>query len=132
MCPSHRLKASYFFSSVFVTSNCSTEINAFETFTRSCSKLPSGLAHKLKAVLFLHSKAVNKAYEEYVLATGSLDERIFLGEDAEEEVGTLSRCVSAASGTESAERTQMRDILQQHLDKVGQAKQTIAEPCVMY
>lgn len=62
-------------------------------------------------------KAVNKAYEEYVLATGSLDERIFLGEDAEEEVGTLSRCVSAASGTESAERTQMRDILQQHLDK---------------
>ncbi|XP_028644049.1 retinoblastoma-like protein 2 isoform X5 [Grammomys surdaster] len=62
-------------------------------------------------------KAVNKAYEEYVLAAGNLDERIFLGEDAEEEVGTLSRCLSAASGTESAERTQMRDILQQHLDK---------------
>lgn len=67
-----------------------------------------------------------------MLATGGLDERIFLGEDAEEEVGTLSRCVSAASGAESAERTQMRDILQQHLDKVGQAKQTTAEPCVMY
>lgn len=63
-------------------------------------------------------KAVNKAYEEYVLAAGNLDERVFLGEDAEEEVGTLSRCLSAASGTESAERTQMRDILQQHLDKV--------------
>nr|AAC52555.1 Rb-related p130 [Mus musculus] len=62
-------------------------------------------------------KAVNKAYEEYVLAPGNLDERVFLGEDAEEEVGTLSRCLSAASGTESAERTQMRDILQQHLDK---------------
>ncbi|NP_001268929.1 retinoblastoma-like protein 2 isoform 2 [Mus musculus] len=62
-------------------------------------------------------KAVNKAYEEYVLAAGNLDERVFLGEDAEEEVGTLSRCLSAASGTESAERTQMRDILQQHLDK---------------
>ena len=39
--------------------------------------------------LFPHSKAVNKAYEEYVLAAGNLDERIFLGEDAEEEVGTL-------------------------------------------
>ncbi|XP_055476901.1 retinoblastoma-like protein 2 isoform X1 [Psammomys obesus] len=62
-------------------------------------------------------KAVNKAYEEYVLAAGNLDERIFLGEDAEEEVGTLSRCLNAASGTESSERTQMKDILQQHLDK---------------
>ncbi|XP_076427838.1 retinoblastoma-like protein 2 isoform X2 [Peromyscus maniculatus bairdii] len=62
-------------------------------------------------------KAVNKAYEEYVLAAGNLDERIFLGEDAEEEVGTLSRCLSAASGTESADRTQVKDILQQHLDK---------------
>ncbi|XP_037061976.1 retinoblastoma-like protein 2 isoform X2 [Peromyscus leucopus] len=62
-------------------------------------------------------KAVNKAYEEYVLAAGNLDERIFLGEDAEEEVGTLSRYLSAASGTESADRTQVKDILQQHLDK---------------
>ncbi|ERE80243.1 retinoblastoma-like protein 2 isoform X2 [Cricetulus griseus] len=62
-------------------------------------------------------KAVNKAYEEYVLAAGNLDERIFLGEDAEEEVGTLSRCLNAASSTESAERTQVKDILQQHLDK---------------
>lgn len=73
-------------------------------------------------VLFPRSKAVNKAYEEYVLAAGNLDERIFLGEDAEEDVGTLSRCLSAASGTESAERTQVRDILQQHLDKVSQAQ----------
>ncbi|KAH0512455.1 Retinoblastoma-like protein 2 [Microtus ochrogaster] len=62
-------------------------------------------------------KAVNKAYEEYVLAAGNLDERIFLGEDAEEEVGTLSRCLNAASGPESAERMQAKDILQQHLDK---------------
>lgn len=74
------------------------------------------------AALFPHSKAVNKAYEEYVLAAGNLDERIFLGEDAEEEVGTLSRCLNAASGTESTERTQVKDILQQHLDKVSQAK----------
>lgn len=73
------------------------------------------------AALFPHSKAVNKAYEEYVLAAGNLDERIFLGEDAEEEVGTLSRCLNAASSTESAERTQVKDILQQHLDKVSPA-----------
>ena len=73
-------------------------------------------------VLFPLSKAVNKAYEEYVLAAGNLDERIFLGEDAEEDIGTLSRCLSAASGTESAERAQVRDIWQQHLDKVSQAQ----------
>lgn len=79
--------------------------------------------HELKwRPCFPHSKAVNKAYEEYVLAAGNLDERIFLGEDAEEEVGTLSRCLNAASGTESVERMQAKDILQQHLDKVSQAK----------
>ncbi|XP_008828292.1 retinoblastoma-like protein 2 isoform X2 [Nannospalax galili] len=63
-------------------------------------------------------KAISKAYEEYVLSVGNLDERIFLGEDAEEEIGTLSRCLNAASGTESAERAQVKTILlQQHFDK---------------
>ncbi|XP_017197714.1 retinoblastoma-like protein 2 isoform X2 [Oryctolagus cuniculus] len=62
-------------------------------------------------------KAINKAYEEYVLSVGNLDERVFLGEDAEEEIGTLSRCLNAGSGTETAERVQMKNILQQHFDK---------------
>lgn len=64
-------------------------------------------------------KAISKAYEEYVLTVGNLDERVFLGEDAEEEIGTLSRSLSAGSGAEPAERVQVKNILQQHLDKVS-------------
>ncbi|XP_008150558.2 retinoblastoma-like protein 2 isoform X1 [Eptesicus fuscus] len=62
-------------------------------------------------------KAISKAYEEYVLTVGNLDERVFLGEDAEEEIGTLSRALSAWAGAEPAERVQAKNILQQHLDK---------------
>ncbi|XP_058135994.1 retinoblastoma-like protein 2 isoform X1 [Dasypus novemcinctus] len=62
-------------------------------------------------------KAISKAYEEYVLSVGNLDERIFLGEDAEEEIGTFSRCLNTGSGTETAERVQVKNILQQHFDK---------------
>lgn len=69
--------------------------------------------------VFSSSKAISKAYEEQVLSAGNLDERVFLGEDADEEIGTLCRCLNTASGTETAERVQMKSILQQHFDKVS-------------
>lgn len=65
------------------------------------------------------SKAVNKAYEEYVLSVGNLDERIFLGDDADEEIGTLRRYLNTSSGMESAERVQMKYSLQEHFERVS-------------
>nr|XP_033798787.1 retinoblastoma-like protein 2 [Geotrypetes seraphini] len=62
-------------------------------------------------------KAINKAYEEYILSVGNLDERIFLGDDADEEIGTLTKCLSNVSAMDTAERVQVRYSLQQHYDR---------------
>ncbi|XP_016388197.1 retinoblastoma-like protein 2 isoform X2 [Sinocyclocheilus rhinocerous] len=46
--------------------------------------------------------SLNRVYEEHVLSSGSLDERIFLGEAAREDIGTPGPCL--CEGIESQER----------------------------
>lgn len=41
----------------------------------------------------VHSLSLSRVYEEHVLATGSLDERIFTGEGASEDIGTPGPCL---------------------------------------
>ncbi|XP_068117074.1 retinoblastoma-like protein 2 isoform X2 [Hyperolius riggenbachi] len=62
-------------------------------------------------------KAINKAYEAFVLSAGHLDERLLL-EDAEEEIGSVGRCLNPDMGTESSERAQISYHLQQHFDRM--------------
>lgn len=40
-----------------------------------------------------HSLSLSRGYEEHILATGSLDERIFTGEGANEDIGTPGPCL---------------------------------------
>ncbi|TNM89208.1 hypothetical protein fugu_005463 [Takifugu bimaculatus] len=44
-----------------------------------------------------NNKALNKEYEEYVLTVGDFDERVFLGADADEEIGTPRKIVRDSS-----------------------------------
>ena len=61
-----------------------------------------------------HRKAINNAYEEYVLSVGDFDERIFLGEDAEEEIGTPGGQRVANLSDEMQRRS-----LKQHVEEVS-------------
>uniref|UniRef100_A0A8C3UYH1 RB transcriptional corepressor like 1 n=1 Tax=Catharus ustulatus TaxID=91951 RepID=A0A8C3UYH1_CATUS len=72
---------------------------------------------------FSFSKALNKEYEEYVLTVGDFDERVFLGADAEEEIGTR-KFPADVPGEKTAARAHMECHLQQHFEKVSFAPST--------
>ncbi|KAM7124984.1 retinoblastoma-like protein 1 isoform 2-T2 [Molossus nigricans] len=64
-----------------------------------------------------NSKAVNKEYEEYVLTVGDFDERIFLGADAEEEIGTPRKFAGDTPLGKLTAQTNVECNLQQHFEK---------------
>uniref|UniRef100_A0A8D1GQJ1 Retinoblastoma-like protein 1 n=1 Tax=Sus scrofa TaxID=9823 RepID=A0A8D1GQJ1_PIG len=64
-----------------------------------------------------NSKAVNKEYEEYVLTVGDFDERIFLGADAEEEIGTPRKFTGDAPLGKLTAQVNVECNLQQHFEK---------------
>uniref|UniRef100_A0AAY4EUZ3 Retinoblastoma-like 1 (p107) n=1 Tax=Denticeps clupeoides TaxID=299321 RepID=A0AAY4EUZ3_9TELE len=65
----------------------------------------------------LTDKAINREYEEYVLTVGDFDERVFLGADADEEIGTPRKAVSEPPGGPMSARKQVESNLQQHFEK---------------
>ncbi|KFP55880.1 Retinoblastoma-like 1, partial [Cariama cristata] len=62
-------------------------------------------------------KALNKEYEEYVLTVGDFDERVFLGADAEEEIGTPRKFPADVPVGKTAARAHVEYNLQQHFEK---------------
>lgn len=61
---------------------------------------------------------MNKEYEEYVLTVGDFDERIFLGADAEEEIGTPRKFTGDAPLGKLTAQANVDCNLQQHFEKV--------------
>uniref|UniRef100_A0A3B1JF35 Retinoblastoma-like protein 1 n=1 Tax=Astyanax mexicanus TaxID=7994 RepID=A0A3B1JF35_ASTMX len=67
--------------------------------------------------LFFFSKAINREYEEYVLTVGDFDERVFLGADADEEIGTPRKTAAEPPPGQLTARMQVENNLQQHFEK---------------
>ncbi|TRZ01222.1 hypothetical protein DNTS_006048 [Danionella cerebrum] len=64
-----------------------------------------------------NNKSVNREYEEYVLTVGDFDERVFLGADADEEIGTPRKCTTEPASGQLSARMQVENNLQQHFEK---------------
>ncbi|KFU91295.1 Retinoblastoma-like 1, partial [Chaetura pelagica] len=64
-----------------------------------------------------NNKALNREYEEYVLTVGDFDERVFLGADAEEEIGTPRKFPADVPVGKTAARAHVECHLQQHFEK---------------
>ena len=65
-----------------------------------------------KWLYLIYRKSVNNKYEEYVLHGGDFDERVFIGDDADVEIGTPAKAANV--GGEIRERVN----LQQHFEEV--------------